>query len=59
MLAICSETDFAGFFASQRPYLQKKVEDAVNAFSQYPDMIAHMTEGMDTATLPISSYHPW
>ena len=38
------ETDFAGFFASQRPYLQKKVEDAVNAFSQYPDMIAHMTE---------------
>jgi hypothetical protein len=38
------EIDFAGFFASQRPYLQKRVDDAINAFSQHPDLIAHMVE---------------
>lgn len=38
------ETDFAGFFASQRPYLQKRVDDAIHAFSQHPDLIAHMVE---------------
>ncbi|HQQ68054.1 MAG TPA: DUF4932 domain-containing protein, partial [Candidatus Cloacimonadota bacterium] len=38
------ETDFTGFYASQKSYLQKKVDDAVNAFSQHPDLIAHMVE---------------
>lgn len=37
------QSDFAGFFASQTDFYQKRVEDAVWALSEYPDMIAHMT----------------
>lgn len=36
------ESDFAGFFASQRDYLRKRVDDTVQVLNQKPDMIAHM-----------------
>lgn len=36
------QSDFAGFFASQTDFYQKRVEDAVWALSEYPDMIMHM-----------------
>lgn len=36
------KSDFAGFYASQREYFQRRVDEAANALNQYPDMIAHM-----------------
>lgn len=36
------QSDFAGFFASQRDYFLNRVDEAAKALNQHPDMIAHM-----------------
>lgn len=36
------QSDFAGFFVSQRDYFLNRVDEVANALNQHPDMIAHM-----------------
>jgi len=48
------QSDFAGFFASQKDYLQQRVDDTVHALDKHPDMIAHM---VDWYGYSLSSYN--